>query len=67
MLLKVMVKKKKVTKIAIIAWKKVILLGTTQNSKKLVLILAIFIPVIDGIEEIIKVLCIHYSVQFQEE
>ena len=37
------------------------------NLQKLVLILAISIPVIDGDKEVVRVLCIYYPVQFQEE
>ena len=35
-----------------------------QTSKKLVLVLATFVPVIDDSKEIVKVPCIYYPVQF---
>ena len=34
--------------------------------KKLVSVLAISIPVIDSCEEVVRVFCIYYSVQFQK-
>ena len=37
------------------------------TSKKLVLVSATFVPVIDGAEEVVKVPCIHYLLQFQKE